>query len=67
VWLRSPQRRAAGFLYSIFLIAVIFVIFDVEIALLLPLLVSKRVGIGPTWLVLRLVFIRVLVAGVVVE
>jgi len=50
-----------------FLIAILFLVFDVEIALLLPLLVLPERGENVLYLLLALRFLIILVIGIVFE
>lgn len=50
-----------------FLIAVVFLIFDVEIALLLPLVVIPNRRIYRVWGALRLLFLIILIIGTLFE
>nr|YP_008993135.1 NADH dehydrogenase subunit 3 [Epiophlebia superstes]AFM83557.1 NADH dehydrogenase subunit 3 [Epiophlebia superstes] len=50
-----------------FLIAVIFLIFDVEIALLLPMMMVMSVSQVNTWMVVSSIFILILLLGLYYE
>nr|AFV13089.1 NADH dehydrogenase subunit 3 [Monocellicampa pruni] len=50
-----------------FLIAVIFLIFDVKIALMLPMILTMSISTYKTWLILSIYFILILILGLIYE
>nr|YP_009350175.1 NADH dehydrogenase subunit 3 [Pseudacanthotermes spiniger]AQP26492.1 NADH dehydrogenase subunit 3 [Pseudacanthotermes spiniger] len=60
----DPKNSARlPFSSRFFLIAVIFMIFDVEIALLLPMPVTMMTSNMKSWMIISLVFLMILIIG----
>nr|YP_009350461.1 NADH dehydrogenase subunit 3 [Macrotermes carbonarius]AQP27098.1 NADH dehydrogenase subunit 3 [Macrotermes carbonarius] len=60
----DPKNSARlPFSSRFFLIAVIFMIFDVEIALLLPMPITMTTSNMKSWMIISLVFLTILVIG----
>nr|UPL66030.1 NADH dehydrogenase subunit 3 [Calacanthia angulosa] len=51
------------FSMQFFLIAVLFLIFDVEIVIILPMILTLKSSIMSTWLITVMVFIMILIIG----
>nr|YP_009350253.1 NADH dehydrogenase subunit 3 [Macrotermes malaccensis]AQP26690.1 NADH dehydrogenase subunit 3 [Macrotermes malaccensis] len=60
----DPKNSARlPFSSRFFLIAVIFMIFDVEIALLLPMPITMTTSSMKSWMIISLVFLMILIIG----
>nr|UGS80432.1 NADH dehydrogenase subunit 3 [Lachesilla sp. Lasp7Q] len=63
------QKSSSRLPFSLrfFLIAIIFLIFDVEITLLLPTIVNLNFCVPSTWAVINFLFIIILIVGILHE
>nr|UPL66082.1 NADH dehydrogenase subunit 3 [Idiostolus sp.] len=51
------------FSLQFFLIAVLFLIFDIEIAIILPMVITLKFSLMKTWLITLLAFLLILIIG----
>nr|AXS67639.1 NADH dehydrogenase subunit 3 [Cicadellidae gen. sp. 1 JCX-2018] len=50
-----------------FMIAVIFLIFDIEIIIIMPLIITMKISMMKNWLTIALIFIIILIMGLYYE